>query len=293
MPATSRSGLLFALGAFGLWGALPIYWKLLDHVPALEILCHRTIWSLVFVLLILEARGRWRWVRQVTRRQVGVYLAAALLLALNWGLYIWAVNSDRIVDTALGYFINPLLTVALGAVVLRERSRPAQWAAIGLAAAGVLYLTFAMGALPWIALTLSSSFAVYGLLKKLAPLGAAEGLALETTLLVPLALIGLMILRTPDSPIWSAPTYALLASAGVATALPLLFFSAAALRLPLTVLGLVQYVAPSVQFFIGVVVFKEPFSSTRLVGFAFIWLGLIVYSAEGIWHRRRTARDQL
>ena len=293
MPDDSKNGLLYAFGAFGLWGLLPIYWKWLQHVPSMEILGHRMVWSLVFVLGLLAVSKRWAWIRQLDRRTVGIYLCAALLLGANWGLYIWAVNTDRVVETALGYFINPLLNVALGVLVLGEKSRPLQWVAIGFAALGVLYLTFVYGELPWISLTLGFSFAFYGLFKKLAPLGAAEGLALETVLLFPLALAGLIYLGVQgDSTFGQADTktHLLLIGSGVATALPLVFFTAAVRRLTLTVLGLTQYMAPTIQFFLGVFLFAEPFTATRLIGFVFIWAGLVVYSVEGAVFRRRARR---
>lgn len=290
MPDDSRNGLLYAFGAFGLWGLLPIYWKWLQHVPSMEILGHRMVWSLVFVLGLLAVSNRWAWIRTLNRRTVAVYLGAALLLGANWGLYIWAVNAGRVIETALGYFINPLLNVALGAWVLRERSRRLQWVAIGLAGLGVLYLTFIYGELPWLSLTLGFSFAFYGLFKKLAPLGASEGLALETVLLFPLALIWLIVLELRGEATFGhadTRTHLLLIGSGVATALPLVFFSAAVRRLTLTVLGLTQYLAPSIQFLLGVFLFAEPFTLSRLIGFAFIWAGLVVYSVEGAWFRRR------
>lgn len=289
--ADHRSGLLFGLACYALWGFLPVYWKQLLHVPATEILAHRMVWSLGFVVALLVARRRWAWIRTLTARTVGLYTVAALLLALNWGLYIWAVNSGFVVETALGYFMNPLLNVAFGAMFLSERLRRAQWIAVGLAACGVAYLTIVYGRPPWISLTLAVSFAIYALLKKKASLGAIEGLGLETAVLFLPALAYLLWLTNSFGGHFGegARTTTLLAGSGLATALPLVLFAAAVRRLTLTVVGLIQYLAPTLQFLLGVFVYDEPFTPTRLVGFLFIWGGLAVYSAEGLYFRRRRA----
>lgn len=289
-PTDLRDGLLFALGCYGLWGVLPIYWKQLLAVPAPEILAHRMVWSLGFVLLLLAFKQRWRWIGQLRRGTVGVYLGAALLLAVNWGLYIWAVNAGFIVETALGYFINPLISVAFGALFLGERLRRGQQVAIGLAAVGVLSLTFAYGRPPWISLTLAVSFATYGLLKKKAPLGALEGLSLETALLC-LPALGYLLWLGGSGAFGDDPrTTALLTFSGAATALPLVFFAAALRRLTLSLMGVVQYAAPTTQFLLGVYLYGEPFDAHRLVGFGFIWLGLAVYTAEGLRARQQARR---
>ncbi len=288
---TTRSGMLFALGAYAMWGFFPIYWKQLQHVDSLEILAHRMVWSLGFVLAILAARQNWAWIRKLGAKTVGLYFAAAALLAVNWGIYIWAVNAGFVVETALGYFINPLLNVAFGSMFLGERMRRVQWISIGLAAFGVLYLTFVYGQLPWIALLLAGTFGTYGLLKKSGTLGAIEGLSLETALLFVPALGFLLFVEADHQGAFlhsDVKTNGLLAFSGVATALPLLFFAAAARRLTLSVLGVVQYFAPTIQFLLGVWLYNEPFNFTRLIGFVFIWAGLALFTAEGLRHRKRT-----
>jgi chloramphenicol-sensitive protein RarD len=290
---TLQSGLWFALGAYLMWGFFPLYWKMIQHVPAMEILAHRMVWSLGFVAVLLTARRRWAWVRALDGRTVLTYLAAALFLAINWGMYIWAVNSGFVVETALGYFINPLINVVFGTVLLGERPRPTQWVAIGLAATGVLHLTFVYGQVPLIALTLGTTFAIYGLIKKKARLGAIEGVALESALLF-LPALGLLLWLESSGRghlFSSSPmTVALLLGSGIATMLPLLCFAAAVRRISLTVLGLMQYLAPTLQFLIGVFVYQEELTLARLTGFLFIWAALIVFSTEALIARRRQMR---
>jgi chloramphenicol-sensitive protein RarD len=289
---TTKSGLLFGLGAYVIWGFFPIYWKFLKHVDSLEILAHRMVWSLGFVLIVLTAQSKWSWLKTArNRRVVGLYALAATLLSINWGTYIWAVNAGFIVETSLGYFINPLINVVFGALLLGERPRRVQWAAIGLAALGVAYLTWAYGRLPWIALVLAVSFATYGLLKKKAPLGAVEGLTVETAVLFLPALGLLVFLELQGTGSFGhadATTNGLLAFTGVATALPLVFFAAGVRRLTLTAIGILQYLAPTIQFLIGVFVYDEPFSTDRLVGFVCIWTALAIFTAETVLHRRKT-----
>jgi chloramphenicol-sensitive protein RarD len=287
----NKQGLWYAFGAYGLWGLLPVYWKLLQAVPAFEILLHRMVWSLLFLSLLLWASGRWRglWTALGNRRTVAIYAAAATLLSVNWWLYIWAVNSGFIVETSLGYFINPLVSVALGVVFFKERLRRLQWLAIGLAAFGVGYLTIVYGRPPWISLALALSFALYGSLKKIAPLGASEGLAIETALMSAPALVLLVswqIAGTASLGAERLSTDLLLIGSGAVTALPLLFFGAAARRLPLSMIGIMQYGAPTIQFLLGVLVYGEPFDSRRLVGFSFIWLALALFTADGLLRRR-------
>ena len=286
----SRQGIGYALGAYVLWGAFPVYWKLLQHVGALEILGHRIVWSLAFLVLVLVVRGNWSWVAKLSGPVVGRYFLASGFLALNWGLYIWAVNTGHVVETALGYFINPLINVLFGALWLGERPRLAQWGAFGVAAAGVGWLTWAHGSLPWIALVLAFSFAFYGLIKKRATLGALEGLSLETALWAPFGLGFLIWLQWQGQGAFGRLGWAdslLLAGAGVASSLPLLFFAAALRRLPLTLIGVIQYLAPTIQFLLGVFLYHEPFGGSQLVGFVLIWTALILYTAEGFWHRHR------
>ena len=288
-----HKGLWYGLGAYGLWGLLPIYWRLLHDVPALEILAHRMVWSLVFVGVLLLFQRDWQVLRKVwqTPRTVVLYFAAALFLTVNWGVYIWGVNNGHVIETSLGYFINPLVNVLFGVLFLGERLRRVQMVAIGLAVAGVLYMTLAEGRVPYIALVLAFSFGVYGLLKKKAPLPALEGFSLETALLFVPALVYLGFLEWQGTAVFghlNPSTTLWLALTGIVTATPLLFFAGAAQRVTLTTLGIMQYLAPTLQFSLGVFLFREPFEWGRLVGFGFIWAALVLYTAEGVWlHRRR------
>ena len=286
------SGPVYAALAYICWGLFPLYIKQIAHVPALEVVVHRSVWSLVFVLALLAVVGRFGRMRQVLRqpRVLGVFAVSALLLAINWLLYVWAVNGNRLLDASLGYFINPLFNVLLGYLVLHERPRRWQWVAVALAAAGVVWLTVALGQLPWVSLALALSFAVYGLLRKTAQLGALEGLALETLLLAPLTVGALAyILWRGDGAFLTGHSRDnwLLLLAGPLTAIPLLMFAAGARRVSLATLGLLQYLGPSIQFVLGVWLYHEPFSALRGVGFALIWCGLLVYSAESLLRYRR------
>ncbi|MEM1094334.1 MAG: EamA family transporter RarD [Bacteroidota bacterium] len=288
-----NKGVLYALGAYGLWGTLPIYWKLLDHIPAVEILMHRTAWSLVFLAAILLVReGKAMFQAMLAHREaVGLYALAATLLMVNWGVYIWGVNSGFIVETGLGYYINPLVSVLLGVIVLGERLRRLQWVAVATAGVGVLYLTLTYGRVPWIALTLAFSFAIYGLLKKKAPLKALPGLTLETAILTPAAigfLIWLEVQGTGSFGHVDANTTLLLGLTGIATATPLLFFSAAAQHISLSLLGIMQYMAPTIQIIIGVWLYGEDFSADRIIGFCFIWVAVAIYATEQLRHYQRT-----
>jgi chloramphenicol-sensitive protein RarD len=282
-----NKGIWYAVGAYVLWGLLPVYWKWLQHVPAPQVLCHRILWSFLTLIAIVLLSRQWNAFRaaMVKPRVLRAYAAAAVLIAINWLTYIWAVNAGFIVETSLGYFINPLLSVLLGVIFFRESLRPWQWAAIALAAAGVLYLTIAYGALPWIALTLAGTFGAYGLVKKIAPLGSLYGLTLETGVLLLPALIFLIYTdRTGHGAFFHAGAIsdALLAGAGFITAVPLLLFSSAARRIPLSLIGLLQYIAPTLQFLLGVLVYREPFTAVKLIGFGIVWIALIVYGVEGL-----------
>lgn len=285
-------GVLAAIGAYVSWGILPIYWKAIRAVPALEILCHRTVWSLLFVLLLLVITRHWSWVATSLRRPrtLLLFLASACLLAANWYTYIWAVNAGHIVDSSLGYFINPLVSVLLGVLFLGERLRPWQGVAVAIAAVGVLYLTVGLGAFPWIGLLLAGTFGLYGLLRKIAPLGSLEGLTLETALLSLPALVYLLLLDRAGTGAFGHPNLAisfLLAGAGVVTAFPLLLFASAARHVTLATVGILQYIAPTLQFLLGVLVYGEPFSPGRLAGFAIIWLALAIYTGEAVYRERR------
>jgi chloramphenicol-sensitive protein RarD len=289
-------GVLYAAGAYFLWGLFPLYFKLLQHVAATEVLAHRIVWSLVVVLALLAVKGAWSWIRPLGRqpRVLARFALSALLIALNWGLYIWAVTSGHVIDSSLGYFINPLVNVLFGAALLGERLRPVQWLAVGIAALGVAWLTWSAGKLPWIGLVLAFTFASYGLLRKTAPLGSLEGLALETALLFPVAAAWLGWLTWQHQAAYTSGdplTLLLLVAAGPVTALPLLLFAAGARRIAFSTLGLLQYIGPTLQFAIGVWLFHEPFDAARALGFALIWTALAIFSVESLLWLRARARD--
>ena len=290
----SNRGVGYALAAYGLWGLLPIYWKLLQDVDAFQILMHRMVWSLLFLVLILVIRNQWGWVQSVLRnRKVFlIYGGASLLLATNWGLYIWAVNADFIVETSLGYYITPLFNVFFGMLFFQERLRVGQWFSIGIAAIGVCYLTLNYGQLPWIALGLALSFSLYGVLKKQAPLGAFEGLSLETGVMFIPALAYIIYVQSAGEGALGAVsgfTQTMLILAGVATAIPLLFFAAAATRIPLTWIGVIQYISPTMSVLLGVFIYKEPFGIVRQIGFFIIGIALVAFTVENIVYSRRSA----
>lgn len=287
-----RVGMLLGAAAYVMWGLFPLYWPLIDQAAPVEILAHRIVWSLVLLVAILLARGRLAGLRRLPRRSVGYLAAAAVLISINWGTYIFGVNSGQVVETSLGYFIGPLVTVVVAVVVLGERLRRMQWASLSLAGLAVLLLTLDYGRPPWIALTLAFSFAAYGLLKKKADAGAAESLTVETLVLVLPALTFLWLLDAAGDGTFgrlSTGHSLLLAGAGVVTVLPLLAFSGAATRIPLATLGLLQYIGPSIQFAIGVFLYNEPMPASRLVGFVMVWVSLALFTAEGIRHRRQVA----
>jgi chloramphenicol-sensitive protein RarD len=283
-----RDGVAYGIAAYVLWGLLPVYWKQLQVVGAMEILGHRIVWSAVFLVAIIALKRRWAWMRAVPRSTYLLLLGGAVLLALNWGVYIWAVNAGHIVDTALGYFINPLLNVVLGVLVLDERMRPVQWAAVGIATLGVLSIAIQQGSIPWIALVLAASFSLYGLIKKkVVGVTAIQGLAVETLwLAIPAA--GFLIVAgasaAPADRIGALPvgTVVLLIGTGLATSIPLVLFGAAAQRVPLSTLGILQYLAPSIAFVIGITVYGEEVSTVMLTGFIFVWVALVVYSADAL-----------
>jgi chloramphenicol-sensitive protein RarD len=290
-------GAVYAALAFAMWGIFPLYFRQIATVPSGEILLHRIVWSLVFVVIVLTLRRQWGWLKPVLRQPkvLLAFAASAVLLSANWLTYIWAVNNGHVIDASLGYFINPLVNVLLGYTVLHERLRRAQWVALALAAAGVLWLTFQAGRLPWIALMLAGSFGAYGLMRKVATLGALEGLTLETLLLAPVAGAVLGVWMAQGASVFPAPdatTNFWLVAAGPITAIPLLLFAAGARRISLTTLGLLQYIGPTIQLALGLWLFHEPFSPARLFGFALIWLALALYSAEGWWRARTTVAAQ-
>ncbi|MFC7433886.1 EamA family transporter RarD [Hydrogenophaga bisanensis] len=288
----TRKGLLYGISAYGLWGLFPLFFKQLQHVGSLEVVLHRMVWSLAFVLLVLAALRRWTWLREALRspRLLATFAVSSLLLAANWLTYIWAVNNGHVLDASLGYFILPLVNVALGFVFLHERPRLGQWLAFGIAAAGVLWLALLTGHVPWIALGLALSFGFYGLIRKLAPLGALEGMSLETMLLAPLAAVALLWGHQSGSmPAHDTHTWLLFLLCGPVTAIPLLLFSAGARRVPLSTMGILQYLTPTILLFLGTLLYGEPFAGPRLAGFALIWTALLLYSVDGWRHRARPA----
>jgi chloramphenicol-sensitive protein RarD len=287
-----RRGTLYGVAAYLLWGLFPLYWPLLKPASAGEILAHRILWSLVVVICFLALRRKIGRIRQLRGRQLGLLAVAALLIAVNWMTYIWAVNHDHVVETSLGYFINPLVTIVLGVVVLSERLRPVQWAAVAIAAVAVAVLTIDYGRLPWIALTLALTFGTYGLLKKKAHVAADESMAIETLVLTLPALGFVLVLAGQGSATFGdhgLSHAALLAVTGFVSVVPLLCFGAAAIRVPLTSMGLLQYLAPVLQFLIGVLVFREAMPPSRWVGFAMVWLALMVLAVESVHARSRAS----
>ena len=287
-----RRGTLLAGGAYVIWGVLPIYWKAMASVSPQEILVHRILWSLVVCLILLAALKNWQWLRDGLRHPAvfRVSMVTAVLLAVNWLTYIWATNNDHIVEASLGYFITPLVNVLLGIVILHERLRVGQLAAILVATLGVIYLIVNAGGLLWISFALALSFGIYGLLRKTSKLGSLEGLSIEMMILtLPAALFLLMLAGRGESAFatQSWVVTLLLASTGIVTAGPLLLFASGARLVPLTTLGVLQYLAPTLQFLIGVLIYGEPFTHTRLIGFGIIWAALAIYTAEGFLRRRR------
>lgn len=287
----TKTGPLYAILAYGSWGLLPIYWKFFKAASPIEVLSHRMVWSLVFLGLILTLQQRLSELRKLPRRQVLGLLMTAVLLSANWGLYIYGVNTDQVVETSLGYFINPLVSVLLGFVVLRERLYWGQWVAVGLAAIGVSYFIWQFGSVPWIALGLAGTFALYGLLRKVVAVSPMVGLAVETAWMTPVALIMIFYWSTTSSGTFgSSPGLTLLfIGAGIATSMPLLWFNNAAKRLSLSTLGFFQYVAPSIQLMLGVFLYQEPFTQTHLVSFSCIWTALLIYSGTSLLRPKLTS----
>lgn len=295
LTAVQKTGGAFAVAAYTLWGLAPLYFKQIDEVPALEILLHRIVWSFVLLAFLLTGLRQWRQIRAVLQQPklVLAMLGTALLLAGNWGLFIWAINNKHMLDASLGYYINPLLNVLLGMVFLGERLRPLQWTAVGLAAGGVLLQLVQLGSLPWVALVLAGSFALYGLLRKKLPADAVGGLFVESLLLMPLALLYWWLFA--DSPYADLTANPLslnlwLLAAGVVTTVPLLCFIAAARRLQLSTMGFFQYIGPSLTFAFGVFLYHEPLEQSRLITFGFIWLALAVYSVDA-WRNLKRAKQ--
>lgn len=287
-------GLWYGFAAYALWGVFPIYFKLIGFVPADQIIAHRIVWSFLLLAAVRMAAIGGREPLVLTRRVTAMYAVAALLIAVNWFIYVWAVNHNFIVETSLGYFITPLVNVVLGVVILGERLRRLQWLAVALAAAGVGYLAIVYGDVPWIAMGLAVSFGTYGLVKKQAPLGPVLGLTLETGILFLPALAFLMAIELRGNGSFhqvGSSTELLIAAAGPITTLPLVLFAGAVQRVPLSALGILQFFSPTLQFLLGILVYKEPFNRQQLVGFALVWGAVIVFGAEGLLNRaqRQTA----
>ncbi|WP_169949910.1 EamA family transporter RarD [Microbispora sp. H11081] len=293
MPYTRR-GVLYGVAAYMMWGLFPLYWPLIKPSGAVEILAHRMIWSLVVVVTILAVRRHWSWLRTTTPRQLILLALAAVTISTNWGVYIYAVNTGHVVESALGYFMNPLVVVLFGVLIFRERLRRWQWVAVGLGALAVLILTLDYGRLPWIALVLAFSFGTYGLIKKAAGVGSAESLTIETLVLLVPALGYLIVLQVNGTGTFGNHGLGhalLLVLSGVVTAVPLMLFTAAALRVPLTVIGLLQYIAPVLQFLCGVLVAHETMPASRWAGFVVVWLALSVFTWDSI-RAARTSRQE-
>jgi chloramphenicol-sensitive protein RarD len=293
----NRRGTAYGVAAYLLWGLFPLYWPLLEPASSLEIVAHRFAWSLLVVLVLLAVTRDWAWLGPFAHDRASQWrlAVASVVIAANWCLYIYGVNSDQVVETSLGYFINPLVTVLIGVLLLGERLNRAQWVAVGLGTAAVLVLAVDYGRPPWIALGLAFSFATYGLIKKqVGPrVGAVASLSVESAVMFVPAVLFLVILEArgdADFGHHGVGHAALLATAGVATAVPLLFFAAAARRVPLTVMGLLQYLAPVLQFVTGVLIYDEPMPASRLAGFALVWAALTVLTIDGLRTRQRSRR---
>ena len=293
-----RKGILYAIGAYTIWGFLPIYWKLLQSIPSLELAAHRMVWSFLLVVVVLSFKGQWQWLKPVLKNKkiMLTFITAGVLVGANWSIYIWAVNAGFIVETSLGYFINPLVSVMLGVIFFKERLRLWQGIAVGIAMTGVLYLTVNYGSLPWIALSLALTFGFYGLLKKTTRMNALHGLALEMTVV---SLPALVYLFYQESLVGQGAlgqsgwvTILLLMGTGVVTAFPLILYTNAVQRIPLSMMGLLFYMTPTMQFLIGVWVYGEPFTQARMIGFSLVWTALLLYSIEGVIVRRRSVAVQ-
>ena len=291
----SRRGLLLGIAAYSMWGAFPLYWPLLEPSGAVEILAHRVLWSLVtmtVVAVLLRRTGRIRAILGDRRRAL-LLTVAAVVVTVNWATYIWGVNHGRVVETSLGYFINPLVTVLMGVFILRERLRPLQWLAMAVAGCAVVVLTLDYGRLPFVALILAFSFGSYGLAKKTANVEAVESLTFETSVIAPVAAAYIVWLTATGHSSFGtegAGHALLFTTTGIVTAIPLLCFGAAAIRVPMVTLGLLQYLAPIFQFALGVLWFHESMPPGRWVGFGLVWVALVVFTAEAVTHKRRQLR---
>ena len=294
MPDTRR-GFVFGLVAYTIWGLFPLYWPLLDPTPAIQILAHRMLWSLVFIGVLLAARGRWAFVGELRHdlKRVGLLVLAGVLISVNWGVYIWAVNAGHVVESSLGYFITPLVNIGLGVLVLKEHLQRTQWIAVIVGIAAVLVIAVGYGQVPWIGLTLAASFGGYGLVKKIARTPALESLAVETSVMALPAIAYLLFANVQGYGSFghvSAGMDLLLISSGIVTGVPLLFFAAAARRVPLSVMGMLQYITPVLQFLIGIFLRHEALSGSELAGFALVWVALAILGIGELRQLSRTPR---
>lgn len=287
-----QKGIISAICAYTIWGFIAVLFKLLNNVGSTQILAHRIVWSFVILAIVIIILKQQRaLIEKITRRVIIIYLLAAILIAINWFTYVWGVNNNFVIETSLGYFINPLVSVFLGMLFLREKLRLLQWLPLGIAAAGIIFLTISYGSLPWLSLILAFSFGSYGLVKKIAPLNSLQGLTIETGLMFLPALVYLVIAQFQGAPglIYNnLGTQMLLLLSGVFTAIPLLLFAAAAQRIPLSTIGILQYIAPTIQFLIGVFIYNEAFTTSKLIGFSIIWFALVLFTLEGLNNRRRS-----
>ncbi len=289
------TGVLLGVAGYLFWGMFPLYFALLDSVSPIEIVAHRIIWSLIVVLLVLIVGKQWRaFTSAFSRRNVIILGSAAIFLSINWLVYVYAVTTNQVVQASLGYFVNPLISVAMGVLILKEKLRKTQWIAVGIAIVAVAVLTIASGSLPWIALTLGLSFAIYGLLKKFANLPSLHSLGIETAVLVPIAMVilGIAIVNGSESFVLDGPKITfLLIMLGPVTAIPLLAFGGASTRIPLSTLGVLQYITPIAQFFLGVFVFQEIMSTGRWIGFTLVWVSLVIFTVDMYRHTRTRNRQ--
>ncbi|MGF9908312.1 EamA family transporter RarD [Brevibacillus porteri] len=287
-----RQGIIYAIVAYLAWGLLPLYWKLFQAMGAWEILSHRIVWSIIFVAIIIQVTKRWRsmWRAVTGLKMFGALAICSLLISANWLIFIWAVNNDQVMQTSLGYYMNPLITVLLGVIFLKEKMHAGQWLALILAAFGVMFITFQYGEIPWVSLSLALTFAFYSLAKKLVRMEAMIGLAWETLFVAPIAFGYLLMLQVNGTETMTSLSWwqlLLLTLAGVATAMPLYWFALATTRLPLSVVGFIQYLAPTISLLSAVFLFGEPFTQTHLISFGFIWSALIVFTVSSVRMKRK------
>jgi chloramphenicol-sensitive protein RarD len=295
-PISSR-GLAHGIAAYSCWGLFPLYWKMLTHVPALEVLAHRIVWSCVLLIALVEWRRRrgtpWP---SLSARVIATYAVAAVLIGVNWFLYVWAVTAGLVLQTSLGYFITPLVSVVFGVAMFGERLRALQWAAVAVASLGMLYLAFGVGGVPWVSLGLATSFGAYSIVKKTATLGAIEGLTLETVILWLPAAALLALLASQDGGAFMRSglgTDLLLVVGGLVTIVPLLLFASSLRLIPLSTIGILQYISPSLQFLLGVLLYHEPFDHAQLVGFVAVWAALAGFTVDSLWSSRALASRRL